>query len=233
MKELAKQIQILVNVDADGIIGNISLKAIATKLKCPADIKSIQDAVDVKKDGELGPITLTAILKKLNTNDNAPKIDSPKVTNNSLIDITLSQINIHETSKNHGEGIEKYWTATSYPEGYADRQPYCAACMCWVARESGIFSEKERPKSASAFGWESWGDECSKVKVNRKPSKVYKGEFVIFSFSHIGLATSDSDHRGNFSTIEANTGPSGGREGDGVYKKTRNISVVRSTISIV
>ena len=232
MKELIKQIQTLVNVESDGIIGNVSIKAIALKLNCISDIKNIQQSLGVKVDGELGPITLNAILNKLKGGTQS-KIEISKISNSPLIDIALTQIDVHETSKNHGEGIEKYWTATSYPEGYADRQPYCAACMCWVARESGIFTEKERPKSASAFGWESWGDECKKVKVNRKPSKIHKGEFVIFSFSHIGLATSDSDNQGNFSTIEANTGPSGGRDGDGVYKKTRNISVVRSTISIV
>ena len=62
---------------------------------------------------------------------------------------------------------------------------------------------------------------------------IKKGQLVIFSFSHIGIATSDSDSNNLFSTIEANTGANGSRDGDGIYAKVRNISVVRSVITII
>ena len=63
------------------------------------------------------------------------------------------------------------------------------------------------------------------------PSSVKHGDLVVYSFFPIGIVTSDSDNKGNFSTIEANTGSAGERAGDGVYRKTRNLSPVGSAIA--
>ena len=76
-----------------------------------------------------------------------------------LVEIAESQLGITESSKNHGEGIAKFWEATNYPDGYANREPYCAAAVCWIVRsamgESIAWSFK-RPQSATAFGFEDW-----------------------------------------------------------------------------
>jgi hypothetical protein len=189
-------------------------------------IKKIQNAVGVIEDGDLGPITLKAIANKLGIVDEVQKSD------NKLIDIALKELGVFETSTNQGPGIEKYWTSTTYKEGYKNREPWCAAFVSWVCMQSGLFTEEERPKTAGAFGYESWGDGCKKVTVKRKPTLITKGDIIIFSFSHIAIATSDSDRDGDFTTIEGNTNPSGSREGNGVYKKTRNISLVRSKVTI-
>lgn len=228
MKALIEKIQELVGVNVDGSFGPITTKVIAIKLKCEENIKSIQHAVGVTEDGQLGPITLNAIISKID-------IKKPESGNSDkIIAIAKTQLGVHETSRNHGDGIAKYWTATNYPDGYDNREPYCAACMCWCIKESNIFDEKERPKSAAAFGFENWADNLyKKTKITRKPTKVKKGQLVVFSFSHIGIATSDSDRGGNFETVEANTGATGSRDGDGVYAKTRNINVVRSVITIL
>ncbi len=226
MKEQIKKIQTFVNVSPDGDFGPKTTAAVANTLNCGPTIKEIQGSVGVIQDGELGPITLQAIITKLGI-----KIDTSKI--DRLIAIASTQVGIHETSRNNGTGIEKYWGSTTYPDGYKNREPYCAAAQCWIAQQSQIFTEKERPKSASAFGWESWGDDCDLVKVTRSPRGVKRGDFVVFSFSHIGIATSNSDKYGNFNTIEANTGANGSRDGDGVYSKTRNISSVRSTIGVL
>ena len=229
MKEQIRKIQEFLGIKVDGDFGPITTKAVADKLGVFPNIKSIQTSLKVNPDGDLGPITLEAIMEKFKLNpiasDNASKI----------IDIAKTQVGIHESGgNNHGVGIAKYWTATNYPEGYNDRAPYCAACMCWCIKESGVFTEAERPKTAAAFGFESWADSNpTKTDIIRKPSKVKKGQLVVFSFSHIGIATSDSNSSGVFNTVEANTGASGGRDGDGVYAKSRNINVVRSAITIL
>jgi hypothetical protein len=56
------------------------------------------------------------------------------------------------------------------------------------------------------------------------------GDIVIFTFSHIGIAVSEPDEKGNVKTVEGNTDKAGSREGGGVYLKTRNISKIRSRI---
>ena len=226
MRTEIEKIQEFVKVKMDGDFGKITTSAVAKSLGCEPTIKAIQKVVGVEEDGEIGPITLSAILDKFQL-----RISDIQ---NKLISIARSQLFVRETSKNHGPGIEKFWDATNYKEGYVNREPYCAAGICWVIKESNIFDEKDRPKTAAAFGYESWGDDLpKKVKVTRKPKSVKRGDLVIFTFSHIGLATSDSDKNGKFDSIEFNTNEAGSREGDGCYEKSRNISSLRSSITIL
>lgn len=152
--------------------------------------------------------------------------------------IALSQHWVRETSKNRGEGIEKFWDATSYKEGYKNREPYCAAYVCWVVREA--FEEagiKESPgfrlpTTARAWGFEHWSlaqDDTTHTK--KKPrGDIERGDLVIFTFSHIGIALGRPDKHGHFHTIEANTDDGGSREGDGVYEKIRSIELVKARI---
>ncbi len=187
-------------------------------------VREVQKLCGVLEDGDFGDITLRAVANKLGIKE--PDSDFHE----KLIRIAESQVGIFETSKNHGEGIAKYWTATDYPEGYENREPYCAAAVCWMIRETGRFSDQDRPKTPSAFGFESWS-RARGLKLLKPPSSVKRGDLVIFEFSHVGIATSDSDKDGRFSTIEANTsGTSQGnqRDGGGVFRKTRNLSSVRS-----
>lgn len=164
---------------------------------------------------------------------------APIVVNGSvdkIINAARGEVGVVETSKNQGPGIQKYWSATTYSDGYNAREPWCAAFVCWCVQQSGIFSEADRPKTAAAFkegGFEAWARSKSpKVSLTMRPTSVRKGDLVIFSFSHIGIATSDSDLNGIFRTIEGNTDAAGGRDGNGVWEKSRKLSVVRSTVTI-
>jgi hypothetical protein len=59
---------------------------------------------------------------------------------------------------------------------------------------------------------------------------IERGDIIVFNFSHVGIAAGAPDVNGNFSTVEGNTNQAGSREGDGVYRKIRNVSSVRSRI---
>jgi hypothetical protein len=148
--------------------------------------------------------------------------------------------NTYETSTNQGPGIAEMWQATNFPNGYNARAPWCAAFVCWCIQQSGIFSEEDRPKTAVAWkpsmggGFEEWArSKSSVVKLTHRPNKIYAGDLVCFNVSHIGIAVTDSDANGNFSTIEGNTNLAGSREGNGVYLKKRRIAGVRSTCTIM
>jgi hypothetical protein len=154
-----------------------------------------------------------------------------------IINAARGEVGVVETSENQGPGIQKYWTATNYPGGYNDRAYWCAAFVCWCVKQSGIFSEADRPKSASCFkapdSFEAWARTKSpNVVLTTRPQRILAGDIVIFSFSHIGIATSASDLNGVFRTIEGNTNTAGARNGIGVFEKSRNISVIRSSITI-
>ena len=152
-----------------------------------------------------------------------------------LVEIAETQLGIVETSKNQGDGIAKYWEATNYADGYKNREPYCAAAVCWIVREamgSSISYTFKRPKTATAFGFEDWSlaqDASTNTKKNPR-GDIQPGDIVIFKFSHVGIACSPADKSGHFKCIEANTGPSGERDGDGVWKKRRHIDLVRSRV---
>lgn len=227
---LVHQIQRAVGVEDDGYIGQETRAAIAKELGLDDDsTKSIQRAVGVEDDGSIGPITLNALIVALG-------INSKPIEEYPLVTIALKEeaLKIRETSKNQGPGIKKYWLSTWYPDGYENREPWCAAFVCWCVQQTGKFSELSRPKTPAAFGFETWADDHPNLsKMIKKPKGIAKGDIVVFTFSHIAIAASDSDSAGNFATVEGNTNPAGAREGNGVFKKIRNVGSVRSTISIV
>ena len=152
-----------------------------------------------------------------------------------ILEIAETQLGITESSRNQGDGIAKYWEATNYPDGYKNREPYCAAAVCWIVREAmgqSIAYTFKRPHSATAFGCEDWSlkqDASTSTKKNPR-GDIQPGDLVVFKFSHIVIATTAADKSGHFKCIEANTGPSGERDGDGVWKKRRHIDLVRSRI---
>ena len=165
-------------------------------------------------------------------------LDDPVLTQvngsvGKIIEAARSQIGVTAVAKknNTGAGIQKYWTATDNVSGYGGA--WCAAFACWCIRQAGILSDADRPKTASAFGYETWARSKSpKVILKSNPRSVRTGDILCWSFSHIGIATTDSDASGSFKSIDGNTGnPKGG--GNCVWEKTRNIAKgLKSTMTI-
>lgn len=148
-----------------------------------------------------------------------------------------------EEGHNQGAWIEKFWPATSYPEGYENAEPYCAAAACYWVREwlrapgvndafgeSPEYLDEWRPKSAAVFDWEDWARN-NDVPVLDRGAVLHTGDVMIFDCSHIGIVWTDKGD--NVLTVEANTGPEGEREGDGCYIKLRSRYEARSFIRLL
>lgn len=162
-----------------------------------------------------------------------------------LIDIAARDVGQIETSRNRGPAMKRYWPATDYPEGYANREPYCAAAVCYWVREwlrdpevlaafgmSAAKADAWRCRSAAAFGWLDWAKRKKLTILSDSPTEtLHTGDLMVFDMSHIGIVTNDSGEQ--VSTIEANTGPSGSRDGDGVWAKTRPRSLARAFIRLL
>jgi hypothetical protein len=91
----------------------------------------------------------------------------------------------------------------------------------------------KRPRTAGAWDFINWSKEQDKTTstVFRPKSKDIKGgDIVVFTFSHIGIATSSADSEGFFDAVEGNTDSNGSREGGGVYAKRRHISKIKARI---
>lgn len=154
----------------------------------------------------------------------------------AICSILLTQLEIRETSRNQGPGIKKFWDATNYAEGYANREPWCAAFACWIVQQAmasagGTYTFK-RPTTAAAYGFENWSLAQDLSTWTKKPpyNDIQAGDIVIFNFSHIGFAVGSPNSAGFVRTIEGNTDDAGSRDGGGVYQKTRALSLVRSRI---
>lgn len=165
-----------------------------------------------------------------------------------LITLAKAEVGTRETGNNAGKRIIEYQKATWLaPAAW----PWCAAFTCWLLREalkdakfrnelsiilgrplSHDDAETWRCKDASAFGWEKWANVHGVILLTEN-NKAKAGDFVTFDFSHIGLVIADQSNINDpIQTIEGNTNSQGAREGDGVWKKTRDHKLVRRYIRI-
>jgi hypothetical protein len=164
-------------------------------------------------------------------------------TREKLVMIAIQDRGKLETSHNQGDWIEKYWPATSYPDGYENAEPYCAAGMCWWVREwmklpetqaafgkSFEYLDDWRPDSAAVFDWNDWA-EMRDVPIIGREDLLHTGDIMIFDCSHIGVVWTDRGD--NILTMEANTGPMGERDGDGAYIKIRSRNEARNFIRML
>lgn len=79
IKSEVKKIQDRVGVEADGIFGEVTLKAVTEELCCPTNFITLQKKLGVKPDGILGPKTVQAILDELDMFDvSLPPVSKPK-----------------------------------------------------------------------------------------------------------------------------------------------------------
>jgi len=145
-----------------------------------------------------------------------------------------AEVGVRETKANGGKRIADYQSCTWLPVG---AWPWCAAfvdfCVKSAVEKFGPVTFA-LPRTAGAWDLENWCrsvDDTVKLKKTKQGiATVQRGDIVIYKFSHVGIATSSLDDDNNLSTIEGNTNSAGSREGDGVYRRTRNVSQIRSII---
>lgn len=186
-------------------------------------------------DGDAGPKTQAARAaweKSLN-----PKV--PEGIAARIVDFAKDDLWIRETEgQNRGPGIGKFWTATNYKEGYANREPYCAAAVCfWVMLAAGTPGPAfELPVTPAAYGLQTWGakQEGKGVVMVAKHETLEPGDIVVFEFSHVGIVESRCPAGAvNVQTIEANTSPnSTNNEGGGVHRRSRPRHLIRAVVRI-
>ncbi len=164
-----------------------------------------------------------------------------------LLAIAETDVGKREESRNRAPWIAKLWTATSYPDGMKNREPYCAAGMCWVLREwieqlaakgelkktlgmTRAEAERWRCKDARAFGWRDWAVKRGVLMIPDTGTPE-PGDFVVYDFSHIGLVEDADPTR--IGTSEYNTNKDGSREGDGCWRKVRPKSLAQCFIRVL
>ena len=164
-----------------------------------------------------------------------------------LLEIATHEVGVHEDGgNNRGPRIVEYQSATWLKPA---PWPWCAAFICWILREwvkspevlvklslrNNKEAENWRPQTAGAFDFERWAKEKGLQVLNKK-SLAKAGDLVVFDFSHIGIVVKDQLSPDSIECIEGNTNGSGQRDsnaGDGVWRKRRSASLVRSFIRLI
>ena len=159
-----------------------------------------------------------------------------------LLKIAESQVGTTEKGRNTGRKVREYQAATNLARtGW----PWCAAFVCWAIREWGkdpevlaalkmspAKFESWRPKTAAAFGFIDWAKSKGlRILSDDADEVLHDGDIMVFDMSHVGLVRTDSGN--TIYTTEGNTGATGGRDGDGVWSKTRQRREARCFIRIL
>ena len=131
-----------------------------------------------------------------------------------IVRIASAEVGVHEIDgSNCGPRVNEFKAATVLDP--TEAWPWCAAFICWVVREalaaSGVAETPtfHRPKTASAWGLESWSlAQDQSTWTTKKPWRdILPGDLVIFKFSHCGIATSALPKRMRGGTAVAITSP--------------------------
>ena len=128
-----------------------------------------------------------------------------------IVRLATKEIGVQEVNgTNSGKRVKEYQAATSLG---GTGWPWCAAFICFIVRNAmanlGITetAKFKRPTTASAWGFEEWSCAQDKTTNTKKPHDggIVAGDIVVFTFSHIGIATGSPDRSGYVPTIEGNT----------------------------
>lgn len=154
-----------------------------------------------------------------------------------LAQFAEGEVGVRENGgNNRGERVELYQRSTWLPVG---AWPWCAAFVCWCCQRLKEAAMGQllwtRPQTAGAWDFERWAQDEKPhgVRLYRPEAvtQIRRGDILVYRFSHIGIAVG-AEKNGMIATVEGNTNGDGSREGDGVYRKLRARSVVRSVIRV-
>lgn len=150
-----------------------------------------------------------------------------------LVQIAVNQIGVHEEGGNNkGKMIQEFQSST-WLDGTG--WPWCAAFVDWCIlqwqKACPDLPKFERPQTAGAFDLERWA-ESQNLKIIDPQDRPTAGDIVIYDFNghgHCGIIEEVLTPN-QFLAVEGNTNKDGLRDGDGVWSKIRNSSLVRCYI---
>lgn len=126
-----------------------------------------------------------------------------------------------EAGANRGYWVDRFLAVVGLGPGYA----WCAAFVSWCLVQGGV-DRKKLPKGAAAVrNWSAWADATGRYR-NLEEGPI-RGDLMFWvdrsGLGHIGFVVDVSAwaSQGLVTTIEGNTNAAGGREGDGVHRRTR------------
>ncbi len=154
------------------------------------------------------------------------KQDSAATVVNYLIEIEKNQVGVREHGgPNRGPEVAAYLKSVGLNQGYA----WCAAMQQWCF-DAALKQAKVKRGDLARHAAVRQLFRLTKARGKLMPSSRAgsRGQLMCFQhgrtqYGHIGLVVTGTDSKGKLKAIEGNTGPDGGRDGDGVYLKVRPV----------
>lgn len=155
-----------------------------------------------------------------------------------LVRLARQEIGTEEVNgTNCGPRVDQYKAATWLDPKKSWK--WCAAFICWLVREALLAAQFDqtktfkRPRTAGAHDFRNWSlaqDGSTQTMDRPGPHDIEPGDILIYTFSHIGLASARCDAKGFCKAIEGNTDDGGDRDGGAVLEMKRHYSKVKARI---
>jgi peptidoglycan hydrolase-like protein with peptidoglycan-binding domain len=186
------------------------------------------DDLPLRVDGEIGPITWAALF-----GGGPPPAATapPNAFLDEVIRVAQSQIGKVEQplGSNRGPEVDLYLQAAGL-NPLAGSFPWCAAFLYWCCEKAAANLGRRNPATKTAAVLDLWNRadrpgarRISAAEVAVNPGLVKPGQFFLLKTSetagHTGLIEAVAG--GKLTTIEGNTNDGGGREGIGVFRRTK------------
>jgi hypothetical protein len=145
-----------------------------------------------------------------------------------VISAYTSQVGVRELSgKNDGKDVEKYLKTVGLGKGYA----WCAAYVKWCLMQGKVDVRTVTGAAASLYRPEKWIYLKGKYKEEPLPGDVFCLYYQSLGrIGHTGFFDGWANKSaGTYRSVEGNTNDANSREGDGCYRRIRQI---RSTHSV-
>ncbi|MCX7806708.1 MAG: peptidoglycan-binding protein, partial [Planctomycetota bacterium] len=182
-------------------------------------------------DGVVGPQTWRALYGQGGVASPAAGVVAASDLAREVIRIAEGELGVRETpgQPNRGDRVDQYLGRVGLKG-----EPWCVAFLYWCFDEAARSLKRANPMVKTASVWDHWDTARKRsgtlvvpaAEAWADPSLIQPG--MIFHFDtggrkgHAGLVT-DVLENGRIATVEGNTDGSGGRDGNGVYRRERNI----------
>lgn len=141
---------------------------------------------------------------------------STSASRGHIVKLAENEIGVRErTNQNDGLRVEEYLHCVGLKKG----QPWCAAFVSYIYQKGGF----AKPRS----GWSPALFPSSRLARSALPGNLIGIYFLEYKrIAHVGIIVKQE---GDWMiSVEGNTGISGSREGEGVFRKRRQVRTIHS-----